>query len=85
MGCIFSVNNKIEDISSTSTDSDGNAGGLKQKSQIPQNPIQYANQPPSVQRYINPTRYKRDEEVYINRFVTNISFFISGAFTNFWG
>ena len=43
MGCIFPVNNKIEDISSTSTDSDGNAGGLKQKSQIPQNPIQYAN------------------------------------------
>ena len=86
MGCCFSGNNKIEDISSTSTDSDISAGGLKQKLfQIPQNPIQYANQPPSVQKYINPTRYKRDEEVYINRFVTTISFSDSGGIRNFWG
>ena len=84
MGCTFSENNKIEDISSTSTDSDVGAGGLKQKLfQIPQNSIQYANQPPSVQKYINPTRYNRDEEVYINRFLTTISFFVSGAFKNF--
>ena len=68
MGCDLSTNNKIDDMSTTTSESDIEHGGVKQKLfLIPRNPIQYSSQPPSVQKFLNPTRYNRDDEVYINR------------------
>ena len=68
MGCEISTHNRVDDVSSTTTESEVEKGGVKQRLfLIPRDPIQYSNQPPSVQKFLNPTRYKRDEEVYINR------------------
>ena len=67
MGCDVSVHNRIDDISSTTSDSEYD-GAVKQKLfLIPRDPIQYSSQPPSVQKFLKPTHYRRDEEVYINR------------------
>ena len=35
---------------------------------VPRDPLQYGNPPPSVQKYLFPERYQRDDEIYLNRY-----------------
>ena len=71
MGCKLAKTTAV-DVYSKSTIAENETNEepvVKQKPfLVPRGPLQYTRQPPSVQKYLYPMRYQREDDIYLNRY-----------------